>query len=60
VVVTIPLLIAADVPRAEALTSTGDALARPEYSCSYTMPKELIAVLKVALTVFDPARTFEA
>ena len=54
VVVTAPLLIDADVPAADALPSTGDRLARPEYSCRYTMPKEVIAVPKVALTVFDP------
>ena len=60
VVVTAPLLMDADVPVADALTSTGDAVARPEYSCSYTMPNDVIAVPKVALTVFDPPRMFGA
>jgi hypothetical protein len=50
----------ADVPAADALASTGDFLARPEYSCKYTTPKEVIAVPKVTLTVFDPAWMFEA
>ena len=60
VVLTAPLLMDADVPVAVALTSTGDAVARPEYSCRYTMPNEVIAVAKVALTVFDPPAMFEA
>jgi hypothetical protein len=50
----------AAVPTADALTSTGDAVASPEYSCSYTMPKEVIAVAKVALTVLVPPAMFEA
>ena len=54
VVVTAPLLIAADEPMADAVTSTGFTLLRPEYSCRYTIPNELIAVPKVAVTVFDP------
>jgi hypothetical protein len=50
----------ADVPTADALTSTGDAVATPEYSCTYTMPNEVSAVANVALTVFAPPAMFEA
>src|SRR5690348_4728332 len=60
VVFTAPLLMDGDVPAADALTSTGDFLARPEYSCRYRRPNELIAVPKLALTVFGPPRTLEA
>ena len=60
VVVTAPLLIAAGVPAADAVTSTGFTVARPEYSCMYTMPNEVIAVPKVAFTVFDPPMMFGA
>ena len=40
VVVTAPLLMAAAVPMADAVTSTGFTLFRPEYSCRYTIPNE--------------------
>ena len=60
VVVTAPLLMDAELPAADALTSTGDTLARPEYSCRYTMPNDLIDVPNVAVTVFEPALIPEA
>ena len=59
-VVTAPLLMRDVLPTPDALTSTGDTLARPEYSCRYTMPNDLIDVPNVAVTVFVPALMLEA
>jgi hypothetical protein len=58
VVVAKPLLIEAERPLAAAVTSIGAVRATPEYSWMYIMPKDLIALVKVAVTLSAPPFEF--
>jgi hypothetical protein len=58
VVVAKPLFNEVEDPLAAAVTSIGADRATPEYSWMYIMPKDLIALVKVAVTLSAPPFEF--
>ena len=55
VVVALPVVIAAALPIADRLTSSGFVRSSPEYSWAYTIPHPVMVVPNVARTVLAPA-----